>query len=518
VPLPPLRRQRRWRVRFARLAIAAALLVVFVASGVRWISPRGAVNDVLTARVVRGDLPITITEHGELESAQSIEVHCEVEGEKTKLVTIVPEGTRVKKGDEVCRYDTEAIERTYNEQKIKWKQADGKARAAKNELEVQRNKGEGEVAKAELALTLARLDRQKYVEGEYKVELDKKKGGLELARKDLKEAEDNLEFTRNLVKKGFVQMEQLRVKELEVQQKKYLVNSSDAELLVLEKFTWTRQVTELEAKAKDADRDLERTRKSTDSALEKAKSEYDAAAETANLEKIALDRLEAQRNRYVVTAPQDGIVVYFKRPWDETSRIQPGALLFFQQPIFSLPDLAQMRVKVKVHESVVKKVHPDLTATIQAEAFPNHVLHGTVKSIGTLAQSDGWRFGSGVKEYETLVSIDDLPASAGLKPGMTGEVKIHIHTLPGVLMVPVQALTESEGKHYAYVVSAGSVERREVEVGENNEQFIEVVSGLSEGEAVALDARSRSAADTKKGAAQKKDQEPPEPANKEAKQ
>lgn len=478
--------------------------MVIAVIGPRFFTAPDSGADILTARVVRGDLPITVTERGELESAKSVEVRCEVEGEKTKLVAILPEGTRVVKGQEVARYDTDAIERTFNEQRIKWKQADGKARAAKNELEVQRNKGAGEVAKSDLALKLARLDREKYVEGDYVVEVDKKKGLLELARKDLQEAENDLDFTRNLVKKGFTQMEVLRSKELGVQNKAYNVKSSEAELVVLEKYTRIRQMTEMEAKAKDAERELERTNKSTESAVDKAKNELEAAEETAKLEKVALDRLEAQRNRYVVTAPQDGIVVYWKRPWDESSRIQAGAMLFFQQPIFSLPDLEHMRVKVKVHESVVKKVQPGLSATIQAEAYANRVLHGKVQTVGTLAQSDGWR-GGGVKEYQTEVSIDDLPSSAGLKPGMTGEVKIHIHTLPNVLMVPVQAVTERDSKHYAYVVSTSGVERREVTVGENSEQFIEIVEGLKEGEAVALDARSRSGAEAKKTEKQKKE-------------
>jgi multidrug efflux pump subunit AcrA (membrane-fusion protein) len=96
---------------------------------------------VLTATATRGDLAITVTERGELESSQSLQVNCEVEG-GGKLVTISPEGTRVKKGDEVARFDTDALSKAINIQEVKRGQADGKFKAAQSELEVQKNKAE----------------------------------------------------------------------------------------------------------------------------------------------------------------------------------------------------------------------------------------------------------------------------------------------------------------------------------------------------------------------------------------
>ena len=163
-------------------------------------------------------------------------------------------------------------------------------------------------------------------------------------------------------------------------------------------------------------------------------------------------------DRCVIKAPQDGIVVYFKRYYDESTRIQPGAVVFFQQPIFTLPDLEHMKVKVKIHESVIKKIAPGQTATLVVDALPpNHPpLNGTVKTVGTLANSEGWR--QTVKEYMVEIGIDDLPTGAGLKPGMTAEVRIHVKTIPDALLVPAQAVTEYEGKPVCYV-KGGRVDR-----------------------------------------------------------
>ncbi|WP_088259116.1 efflux RND transporter periplasmic adaptor subunit [Fimbriiglobus ruber] len=502
LPLPPgntpaQRPARPGRVaRAARptAAVGCAAAIVYVA--VTWGLPGRKSTDVLTATAARGELVITVTDRGELESSKAVEVLCEVEG-GGKLATIVPEGTRVKKGDEVARFDTDTLQKGIGEQEVKWEQAAGKLKAAENDLEVQRNKAEGEIDKAALALTLAKIDFDSYEEGEYLVELDKRKGAAEKGKKELKEAEDNLDFTRNMVKKGFAQMEQIRVMELNFENKRYEVRQQEADLKVLEKFTKVRKVTELEAKAKDAKRELDRTKKTQAAATEKAENEMKAARKTADLEKKQLERLKLQLNNCVVKAPAEGILIYYNRRfWDDSAKIRPGATLFFQQPIFTLPDLDDMQVKLKVHESVVKKVQKGQSATLQVDALPNQVLHGRVILVATMASNDGFGRG-GVKEYQTDVTIDDLPKGAGLRPGMTADVKILIKTIKDALTVPVQAVTESGGKNICYVMTGGGIERRVVKVGDGNDQLVQILDGLAEGDKVTLDARIRAAAELK---------------------
>jgi HlyD family secretion protein len=472
--------------------VLALGVVVLATLFVRRDGPR---SDVVTAPVVRGDLEVIVTERGELDSVKSVIVRCEVEGEKSKLVEIVPEGTRVSKDEVVARFDTDELKKQQALQEVKWKTAQGKAAAALGDFKVQKNKEQSEIDKAKLLWDLAIIDLEKYQKREYKALLNKQQGLVELAKKELKEAEENLDFTKNLVRKGFVPVEQMRIQELGVAEKQYKVRQGEAELDVLVEYDQRRKTTELEGKAKELENEYKRTKDSQKAATEKAESESEAATITARLEEQALKRLEKQLERCIIKAPQDGIVVYFKRYYDESSRIQPGAVLFFQQPIFTLPDLDHMKVKVKIHESVIKKINPGQKATLLVDALRNFPMTGTVKMVGTLAQSEGWR--QTVKEYLVEIDIDDLPTSAGLKPNMTAETKIHIQTIRDTLMVPVQAVTEYEGKPVCYVGNGKNPDRRSVEVGESNDQYIQILSGLTEGEEVALDARSRAAAEVK---------------------
>lgn len=454
----------------------------------------------IAGRVTRGELVIQVTEPGELESASSVSCRCDVEGRQIKIIEIVDEGTLVKKDQVIVKFDTEELMKAFQDQEIKLKQAEGKALVAEEELKVQKNKAESEVEKARLALTLAELERDKYLspQGDFQASLDEAKGQIALANKEFEEASENLNYYRTFVKKGFGTPETLRQREAAVERARFFLLRDKAKLFVLETFEFRKKKAELEAKAKDAARDLERAESTGRASIEKAKSELEAAQVTARLEKRALERIQKQLGNCVIKAPQDGILVYENaRYWDSSSAIRPGGMVYYQQPIFKLPDLTRMKVKMKVHESQVKKVQKGQQAEISVASLPNRPLLGTVQSVATLADSRGYWDERGVKEYVTEVSIDELPPEAGLKPGMSAEVRVHVGRHADVLLVPISAVAEREGKHYVYVLENGRAEKRAVKVGDTNEKFIIIKDGASEGERVALNARKRINAEIK---------------------
>jgi HlyD family secretion protein len=529
--------------------------LLLISGGLKWKFSTSSQAEEITATVKRAILSITVTERGELESSKTIDARCEVEGYQNKIVSLITEGTKVKgpgwfwwePGQVVITFDKEKLKTDFLTKDVAYKGAVGKAKAAKGELEVQTNKAEGEVADAKLVLDLAELDRDKYlgqdsvlvkqitalgivvsrpgcfcpclahvafyhrpISGEFQADVNEKNGDIELAHKELKDEENKLEQYQKFVKKGFGTPEELRVKQLAVENKKFVLKCKEAKLKVLLEFMRKRQETELTAKASEAARKLDRAKKAGAAAVEKAQSDLDAAEAAARVEKQALDRLQEQLDKCVVRAPADGVVVYDKsRPWDPSSQVRAGGMVHNQQTLFQLPDLSQMQVKVKIHESMIKKVHKGQKAEVSIESLPGTILRGTVEKVGILADTMGYWDQGGVKEYVTIIKLDDLPENAGINPGMTAQVKILANELPDVLMVPVQAVAEKEGKHFAYVNGLVSAERIEVEVGETNEKFVEIKSGLNEGQKVLLDARSRLTAETK--ANDKKNQPDEEP-------
>jgi HlyD family secretion protein len=373
----------------------------------RWVSSDGTSQDGITATAVRGDLPVVVIERGDLESSKTVEVRCEVEGEQIKITDTIPDGSRVSKGQVVVRFDTDKLSRTYAEQEVKWRTADAKGKAAEEDLEVAKNKAESEVAKARLAVRLAKIDLRKYLEGDYLQDKRNYEGEVLLADEELRRAEERLQYSERLHRKGYVASGEVEADRVAVIKATNTLNTAKEKVRVLEEFSRERQIAELSSNAGETERELERTIRSQASTVAKAESEYRGATATAAVEKALLEKLKQQLERCEVTAPEDGILVYDRsRPWDTSGRIQSGGIVHFQRVLFTLPDLSQMQVKVKIHESSVKRVKAGQKAEIRADAYSDAVLHGTVETVATLAENRGFWDQRGVKEYESIIKMD----------------------------------------------------------------------------------------------------------------
>jgi hypothetical protein len=149
-----------------------------------------------------------------------------------------------------------------------------------------------------------------------------------------------------------------------------------------------------------------------------------------------------------------------------------------------------MQVRAWVHESVVKKVGAGMPAKIGIDAFPDLDLQGNVTDVASFYDSTRHWLSGGVKEYATLVEIEDI-GQANLKPGMTAAVEILVGELSDALIVPIPAVAQRSGQYVSFVVEEQDVTARPVSVGANTSNYVEITDGLREGERVALDARRR---------------------------
>jgi len=155
-----------------------------------------------------------------------------------------------------------------------------------------------------------------------------------------------------------------------------------------------------------------------------------------------------------------------------------------RQAIITIPDMTRMSVNVKIHETYIKKIQKGQKARITVDAFADKTLTGEVTKVGVLPDSQNRWMNPDLKVYAVTVAIDGT--HEWIKPGMSSKVEIMVTKLEDVVQIPVQAVTLNEGKQVCYVLGGFKPERREVEVGEFTDEFIEVKRGLKEGEVVLL--------------------------------
>src|SRR2546427_5014549 len=146
--------------------------------------------------------------------------------------------------------------------------------------------------------------------------------------------------------------------------------------------------------------------------------------------------------------------------------------------------MTRMAVKVRIHESYIKKIKPGQQVRITADAFPDKLLEGEVSKVGLLPDSQNRWMNPDLKGYLTTITINGT--YDWLKPGMSAKVEIRVKELPDLVYVPIQAVAPIAGKQFCYLASRGQPEQREVEIGEFNDEFIR-----SEERRVGKECRSR---------------------------
>ncbi len=105
------------------LGVVAALGIAAVLVGVPGMSKpltglfASSRTDVIPYEVRRANLPVTVTERGQLESSYNQDVLCQVEGQTT-IISILPEGSPVTKGQLVCELDSSVLSDNLTNQRI----------------------------------------------------------------------------------------------------------------------------------------------------------------------------------------------------------------------------------------------------------------------------------------------------------------------------------------------------------------------------------------------------------------
>jgi hypothetical protein len=300
-----------------------------------------------------------------------------------------------------------------------------------------------------------------------------------------------------MVKKDYIAVTQLQLDRNKLQAAEIAVKKVQEELRVLEDYTYKMRKTELESKLDEAKRSLERVTTQAQSKMEKAENDAATKKRIYEQEQDKVDDILDEIRKCVITAPQDGMVVYYV---SESSRygsssqqqlVAQGESVREGQKLMRLPNLENMQVNARVHEAMVSRVREGQRAQIRVVSFPEKVFAGRVKSVAAVAsQAEYWS--SDVKVYTTIVTLDET--LEGLRPGMSAEVTIYTDIqLDDVLTVPVQAVlgsVEMGRARKCLVETPAGPEEREVVIGLSNDKMVEVKEGLKEGDRVIVNPKA----------------------------
>ncbi|NOY82386.1 MAG: efflux RND transporter periplasmic adaptor subunit [Kiritimatiellaeota bacterium] len=468
---------------FVLVALGAAAFML----GRTRLGDAGGGEQVALFAAREGPLRITVTESGTIKPKDQVIITSQVEG-RTTILYLIPEGTRVKKGQLLVELDASKLEDAKVDQEIRVQNAEAAAIRSRENLEVVRSQGESDVDKTELALRFANDDLRKYKEGEYPNQVKELEARITLAEEDVHRTEEKLKWSKVLFEEKYLAETELQADELAAKKARLDLDLARNNLALFKEYTCKRTLAQLESDVKQGKMALERVKRRAAADLVQAKADLAAKESEYRRQQSKLQKIVEQIAKARIVAPTDGLVVYAtsakaswrgnKEPLDEGQEVRE------RQELIYLPTASTFVAEVKVHESSLDKIRTGLPVRVTLDALPGKEFSATVSRIAPLPDAQSMFMNPDLKIYRTQITING--GGDMLRTGMTCQAEIVVAEYPKTLYVPVQSVVRVNGRPTVYVWKNGAAVPRTVKIGLDNNRMVRVLDGLAAGEKVLL--------------------------------
>ena len=206
--------------------------------------------------------------------------------------------------------------------------------------------------------------------------------------------------------------------------------------------------------------------------------------------KNSLTNAEKQLDNYNIKSPITGMVAYKNNKLgDIISNFQSTT----SKVMVTIVDNSVKKFAMEVDELDIAKVKVGQDVIITIDALDGKEYTGKVSNINTIGQSV-----AGITSYTVTVELENAPE---IYAGMNVDADIQITSIHDVMRVPLSAVRKGNVVYKkvadeAYQDEDSSVpmgyQKVKVEIGQNNSDYIEIVSGLNEGDIVLIDKLTQS--------------------------
>ncbi len=232
------------------------------------------------------------------------------------------------------------------------------------------------------------------------------------------------------------------------------------------------------------------------------RSDADAAKSNVIQSKSQLEELLVRQRDTTLYASMAGVVT---KRYIEPGEIVTSAVSSFGSgtPVFQIADLGILLVKINVNEVDINKVKQGLPTEVRIDASGGTTFAGHVRKVAPAAlnsasasssgsggggSSNGG--GSGVTKFPVEIRVDK--SDPRLKPGMSARCTIVIAQRKGVLRLPTNCVVGAGSEGTVQIVTETMKDGKKVEtttprtvtVGLRGDDFVEILSGIKEGERV----------------------------------
>ena len=203
---------------------------------------------------------------------------------------------------------------------------------------------------------------------------------------------------------------------------------------------------------------------------------------------LALQRSQDALENYTITAPISGTVIEKNvKAGDNVNNIEAGALAVIY-------DLSYLKLEMNISELDLSKVAAGQPVDITADAIPGEVFEGRVDRVSINGTTT-----NGFTTYPATILLEDY---GGLNPGMNVSADIVVERVKNTLSIPAAAVQRGDtvlvplegclSPDGASVLDPTKTEERTVTLGGGDGEYVEITSGLNEGDTVLVPAQAQS--------------------------
>jgi multidrug efflux pump subunit AcrA (membrane-fusion protein) len=165
--------------------------------------------------------------------------------------------------------------------------------------------------------------------------------------------------------------------------------------------------------------------------------------------------------------------------------VTPGvAAMVDGKPLLVVAQVEKLLVRAELNQIDVVRLHADDKVNVRVDALPDKSFVGTVYRVAAMAQKSERRKDSNLMVFSVDVVVESTqPGADALRPGMLADISVDLGAHENVLKVPLEAIVREGDKTQLRKVvdEKGKEEKVDVVLGYQNEQTVEIVSGITEG-------------------------------------
>jgi HlyD family secretion protein len=390
-------------------------------------------------------------------------------------VDMVEDGVVVTKGQVVVHLDKTKFEKQLRDRKLAYETALATLKRVEADagLNVQNSGTKMKKAQMEQSLLLSSS----------RADIDLAQSETKYNASELEFDKKNLDRTQRLAKELLKPATEVEQADLTVKRSEFAVTSGERQL-DSKQHSQRSAVAQGELVISDAKFTAASTENKAKDAVENARYNAESARYLYELAQKQIEWCE-------VKAPMTGLVL-ITRDMDRSSgtprMMQPGDPVRPNQALMQIIDLSRMRVAADVGEMDASQIKAGQAVRVWPRSAPDKVLKGRVLSVSQLArQGDTYRRNAipGKKTFHVVIEVLESRPEL-LRPGLTADFEIQQGRVLDVLRVPLQALFKTSQGTSVFVKKGERFVARPVKIGPRNANFAVIVSGLKEGEEIAV--------------------------------